>query len=60
MTLDHSVKRVHGHPSDWVGGTEVNHPYNDIELKDAPTYLAYWIKMNELGEHKMEDWVEPC
>ena len=38
----------------------MNHPYNGIELKDAPTYLGYWIKMNELGEHKKEDWVEPC
>lgn len=38
----------------------MNHPYNGIELKDAPTYLACWIKMNELGGHKMEDWVEPC
>jgi len=55
VTWDHSVKRVHGHPSDWVRGTEVNHPYNGIGLMDAPTYLACWIKMNELGEYRMED-----
>ena len=38
----------------------MNHPYNGIELKDGPKYWEDWIKMNEPGARKMEDWLEPC
>ena len=59
MTLDHSVRRVHGHLSELGEEIGVNHPCNGIELKDAPGYLVDWIETNERGGYRMADWVEP-